>query len=315
MKKNYAIGIGLNLFEARAILLNREGKVVAQVKKTRKKISANETIEIILELFEIILAKTKKHGKGIEGVGLALGGIVNSKKGIVFWPQGNGSYISIPLKEHLEKRFGFPVFITNDASACAWAEYVINFPKHKNIIYMFSGVGCGIITEGKLYCGKDGGAGELFLNPQLTMSSHLGDFSIFNPWPMDLNIIKRTKEVISLGKSTSLVKKISSTGDLTLKSIFDAAKKRDKVAREIIKEAAFSLGVKISLLINLLNPDTVIIGGGLESAGELFLEDCLSSVKKFTFNEMRKGCRLSLSRLGSDATSLGAAMIVFQDKC
>jgi glucokinase len=315
MKKQYAIGIGLNLLEAKAILLDREGKVVAEAKKARAKVSANETIEVILELFEIILAKTKKHSNDIQGVGLALGGIVNSKKGIVFWPESKGSYISIPLKEHLEKKFGFGVFITNDASACAWAEYNINFSKFKNIIYMFSGVGCGIITDARLYCGKDGGAGELFLNPQLTMSSRLGDFSIFSPWSMDLGMVKRANELISLGRNTCLVKKISSTGDLALKSILDASKKKDKVAREIVKEAAFSLGVKISMLINLLNPDAVIIGGGLESAGEPFLEECLSSVKKFAFNEMRKSCRISLSQLKSDATSLGAAMIVFKERC
>jgi glucokinase len=313
MKKSYAIGIGLNMLDARALLLSREGKVMAEIKKTRKNISANETIEVVLGLFEDIVAKTKKYSDHIEGVGLALGGIVNSKKGIVFWPQGNGSYISIPLREHLEKKSGFSVTIANDASACAWAEHTLNYSKCNNLVYMFSGVGCGIIADGKLYSGKDGGAGELFLNPQLTMNSTLGDFSIFKPWPLDLNMVKRAKELISLGKNTSLVKKISSTGELQLKSIFDAVKK-DSVARSIIKEAAFSLGVKISILINLLNPEIVIIGGGLEDAGNVFLEDCLTCVKKFSFNEMRKSCRLSISQLGTDATSLGAAMMVFKDR-
>tara|TARA_B100000315_G_C14586963_1_gene593538 strand:+ start:3651 stop:4616 length:966 start_codon:yes stop_codon:yes gene_type:complete len=314
MKKKYSIGIGLNLFNARALLLSEDSKVVTEVKIDKPIINANDTIKILLELFEDILSKSKKYKDQIEGVGLALGGIVNSRKGIVFWPQGHDSYISLPFREHLEKRSGLPVFITNDASACAWAEYNKNFLKCKNVIYMFSGVGCGIIADGKLYSGRDGAAGELFLNPQKVMNSSLGEFSILKQWPVDINIVKRTKELIALGKATSLVKKISPTGELKLSSIFSAAKKKDRVAREVIKEAAFSLGVKASLLINIFNPDVVIIGGGLEEAGEILLEECIASTKKFAFNEMRRKCKIFLSQLGAEATSLGAAMLVFQEK-
>ena len=177
---------------------------------------------------------------------------------------------------------------------------------------MFSGVGCGIIADGKLYTGKDGGAGELFLNFAKVMSSRLGDFSFLKQWSADLDIVKRAKELISLGRDSSLVKKISPTGELSLKNIFEEAKKRDKVAKEVVKEAAFSLGVKIAFLVNLLNPDVVIIGGGLENAGEFLLEESINSIKRFAFNEMKKNCKISLSGLGADATAHGAAMLVFK---
>ena len=313
MKAKYSLGIGLNLFDARALLMRQDGKIIAEVKKNRTNVSANETIEVLLDLFKSILLKSKKYKKDIKGVGLALGGIVNSKKGIVYWPQVPDSYIALPLRDYLEKNFGFKVLIENDASACAWAEYESNFSRYKNIIYMFSGVGCGIIADGKLYKGRDGGAGELFLNSQKIMSHRLGDFSFLKHWPVDLGMIKRAKELISLGKDTVLVSKISPTGELSLQSIFEGAKKKDKVAREVIKEAMFSLGVKISFLINLLNPETVIIGGGLENGEEFLLEECIDSIKKFSFNEMRRGCKVYLSKLGSDATSQGAAMLVFKE--
>ena len=314
MKNKYSIGIGLNLFNARSLLMRDDGKIIAEVKKDRSIINANETIEVLLELFEEILAKSKKYKNDLIGVGLALGGIVNSRKGIVYWPSKSESYISLPLREHLEKKSGLSVLIENDTSACAWAEYATNFSKYRNVIYMFSGVGCGIIADGKLYEGRDGGAGELFLNPQKVMSSRLGEFSFLKQWPADLDIVKRAKELISLGKETSLVKRISSIGELSLESVFKEAKKKDKIAKEVLSEGAFSLGVKIAFLVNLLNPDAIIIGGGLENAGEGFLEECMSAVKRFAFNEMRKNCKISLSRLGADATSLGAAMLVFKEK-
>jgi len=312
MENRYSLGIGLNLFDARAVILREDNKVVAEVKKDRTNINANETLKVLLGLFEDIFAKAKKYKDSIEGVGLALGGIVNSKKGIVYWPQRQGSYISLPLRDYLEKRFGLPVLVENDASACAWAEHIINFPKSKNIVYMFSGVGCGIIADGKLYKGRDGGAGELFLNFAKVMSSRLGDFSFLRQWPADLDIVKRSKELISLGKDSSLIKKISSTGELALTNIFAEAKKKDTIAKEAVKEAAFSLGVKIAFLINLLNPDTVIIGGGLEDGGGVLLEECVNAAKKFAFNEMKKNCKISLSGLGPNATSYGAAMLVFK---
>lgn len=311
--KQYAIGIGLNLFNARAILLRNDGKVIAEIKKSRSVVNANETIETLLELLEQILAKSKQYNSEIQAVGCAVGGIVNNRTGVVYWPQ-HDSYIALPLGEQLEKKYGMEMSIINDANACAWAEYVVNHSKCKHLIYMFSGVGCGIIADGELYTGRDGGAGELFLNSQPAMSSCLGDFSIFRPWSVDLDMVKRAKQVLSLGKDSDLVKKISSTGDLSLDSIFEAAKKKDKVAREVIKEAAFALGVKIAMLINLFNPDGVIIGGGLENAGDIFLEECAGAVKKFAFNEMRKNCKISLSTLGADATSLGAAMLVLHKK-
>lgn len=318
MENKYSIGIGLNILDARVILLRDDGKIIAQAEQKRGRITANETIEILLKLFESVLPKAKKYEKNLAGVGLALGGIVNSKKGVVFWPQGeDGSYayISVPLKEYLEKKFGLPVIIENDANACVLAEYIINFSKNKNIIYMFSGVGCGMIIDGKLYRGKEGTAGELFLSSgkDSIMSSHLGDFSFFKQWPVDLGMVKRAKELISLGRETSLLKRISPTGSLCLKDIFDELKNKDTVAREVIEENGFCLGVKTAFLINLLSPEVIVIGGGLEEGGEILLDSCINAVKKFSFTDIRKNCKIYLSELGKKATSLGAAFSVFNN--
>ena len=307
----YVIGIGLNLSDARAILLRDDGAIIAKVERERKDISANETIEILLGLFENIISKTKKYKDKISGVGIALGGIVNKKKGTVYWPQYQGTsytYISVPLKDYLEKKFKLPVVIENDANACVLAEYRENFSKYKDILYMFSGVGCGIMFDGHIYRGKDGAAGELFLYPQGKMTSQMGDFSFLGQWPADLGMVRKAKEYVSRGLETALLKKVTSTGQLELKSVFQCAKADDSVAKEVIKGAAHSLGVKISFLINLLNPELVIIGGGLEEAPQLFLDECVSAVKKFSFTEDRRNLNVVFSQLGRKATALGAAL-------
>ena len=317
MSTRYSIGIGLNLFDARAVLIKEDGTVVTEIEKKRGAVNANEVIEDLLDLFSSILAKTKKYHDKIECVGIALGGIVNRKKGEVYFPQQNGSsyvYVSLPLKKFLEKKFKFPVTLENDANACAFAEHSQFYQKQKNLVYMFSGVGAGIIVDKELYRGKDGRAGELFLTPTKAMSTSLGEFSFLKQWPADLGMVARAKAYISRGKGTNLVKKISSIGDLSLADIFAQAKKKDKVAREVISEAAFSLGVKIAFIVNLLNPDSVIIGGGLEDAGELFLDDCVAAVKNFSMSEMRRNVTIALSQLGKNATSAGAALIALKEK-
>jgi glucokinase len=317
MKERYFVGIGFNLFDACAVLIREDGKIIASLEKKRRRKSANEAIEVLLELFEEIISKAKKYRDKIEGVGVAVGGIVNNKKGVVYWPQRENSsyvYISLPLKDYLEKKFNLPVIIENDANACAWAEYLINFSRYNHLIYMFSGVGCGIIVDKTLYRGKEGGAGELFLNHRKVMTTYLGDFSFLKQWPADLDMIKKAKEFISMGKETALIKRVTSTGELSLKDIFDEANKKDRISREIIKGGAFCLGVKIAFLVNLLSPEVVIIGGGLEEAGNLFLEECINTIKNFSFSEIRKNLKVVLSSIGKTATSLGAALLIKEEK-
>lgn len=314
--KRFAIGIGLNLFDARALLMSEDGKVLARVDKKRNDINANETIQVILELFEAILERSKKYRKNICGVGIALGGIIERSKGIIYWPQRVDStyvYISVPLKKYLEERFKLPVLIENDANACLWAEYNTNFKKYRNILYMFSGVGCGILVDGSIYKGRNGAAGELFVTQHDIMASPLGDFSFLKQWPADLGVTKRVKELIALGKNTSLIKWISPAGLISLENIIKEANNKDKLAREVLREAAFSLGIKLSFLINFLNPGIVIIGGGFEEADQFFLDEVQRAVKEYSFNEMRCNLKVVFSKLGRDAITQGAGSLVFKE--
>ncbi|OQX79390.1 MAG: hypothetical protein B6D56_07110 [Candidatus Omnitrophica bacterium 4484_70.1] len=312
----YAIGIGVNLFDARAILLREDGEVIRRVEKPRKDVNANRTIAIFSELFTEILDQSKEYQSYICGVGLALGGVVDKKEGVVYWPQREDThyvYISIPLKSYLEEKFKLPIVLENDANAAAYAEYLLNVTHYKNLIYMFSGVGCGIIINGELYRGSRGMAGELFVNPYHSTSCSLGDFSFFTQWPADLKVPQRAKELISLGKESSLIKKITPTGELSLEDIFEEAGKKDEVSIKILREAGFSLGVKLAILINLLNPEVVIIGGEFERAGDFFLEEVRRAIKCFSFSEIVRELKILFSNLGREASSLGVGYLVFKE--
>jgi len=306
----YTLGIGINLFNSVGVIIDLEGRVVYKYKKDKPVSSPNEIIEAVVSLGEELLNLSGRIRGKIKGIGLGIGGIVDSKNGIIRWPQKDNhnsfySYISMPIKSYLEDKFGLPVFIGNDANLACFAEYWLSLePEFKNVLYMFSGVGCGIMVNGELYTGSDGCAGELFINTSPEdKESYLGSYSLFRQWPYDLGLIDKVRNAVSSEKRLEIN---------TLEDVFFMSKKDMKI-KSLVYEAASALGVKIALLTNIFNPQAVIIGGGLEKGGFDFIENIYRKVKRYAFDEMTKNLKIIPSSLSEEAVSLGAANLVVKN--
>lgn len=303
----FSIGIGINLFNSVGLVMNLEGKVIYKYRREKPAVSPNELLEVINSLVEEILSHTKNFRDKIKGIGIGVGGIIDQKKGIIRWPQFDEervfySYVSMPLKRYLEEKFGIPVFIDNDANLACFAEQRFSLgPEVKNVIYMFSGVGCGIIINREVYTGQDGCAGELFINVDKKESSCLGDYNFFKQWPYDLGLIEKTNNFLKGKNSRERVK--------DLEDVF-SIKGRYREVEELVREAARALGIKIAFLVNLLNPQVVVIGGGFEKGGFDFIEKIYYFVRKYAFEEMTKNLKIVPSLLGEEAVALGAANLV-----
>ncbi len=306
----YTLGIGINLFNSVGVIIDLEGRVVYKYKKDKPVSSPNELIEAVVSLGEELLNISGRIRGKIKGIGIGIGGIVDSKNGIIRWPQKDNhntfySYISMPIKSYLEDKFGLPVFIGNDANLACFAEYWLSLdPEFKNVLYMFSGVGCGIMVNGELYTGSDGCAGELFINTSSeNAESYLGSYSLFRQWPYDLGLINKVRDAVSPEEKQEIN---------TLEDVFFMSKKDMKI-KSLVYEAASALGVKIALLTNIFNPQAVIIGGGLEKGGFDFIEDIYQKVKRYAFDEMTKNLKIIPSSLSEEAVSLGAANLVVKN--
>lgn len=306
----YTIGIGINLFNSVGVIIDLEGRVVYKYKKDKPVSSPNEIIEAVVSLGEELLNLSGRIRGKIKGIGLGIGGIVDSKNGIIRWPQKDNhnsfySYISMPIKTYLEDKFGLPVFIGNDANLACFAEYWLSLePEFKNVLYMFSGVGCGIMVNGELYTGNDGCAGELFINTSPEdKESYLGSYSLFRQWPYDLGLIDKVRKAVPPEREEEIN---------TLEDVFFMSKQDMKV-KSLVYEAASALGIKIALLTNIFNPQAVIIGGGLEKGGFDFIEDIYQKVKRYAFDEMTKNLKIIPSSLSEEAVSLGAANLVVKN--
>ena len=321
------IGVGVNLLNIVATVVDFKGKVSTRTSLERRHLGVKDIINCIIEVISATLKKTKNSQSRIKGIGIGIAGIVNKKDGSLRWPEKVGNswdYASIyvPLKNIIEKEFGLPVTIENDAtSACFGEQWLDLEPGIKNLIYMFSGVGCGIMINGEIYTGSSGSAGEVSIyNPkdESPFSCSAGNPCFLKRWDIDFGLPREAREIAAGTKeskhSPNRIIELADNKpeDISLKHIFHAARENDPLASELLDGAAKQFGIKVAYLVNLLNPEVVVVGGGLEQAGERFLNVVKSTVDGWAFEEMSSQVRIVYSTLGENAVSLGAASLVMR---
>lgn len=320
----YAIGLDLGHMDASGsnmigIVTDLAGKVTTKIKRPREKDSMDKVIDKSLDLIEELINKKGFQKDKIKGVGIGIGGVVDENLGTVRDSTKNGirtSYVAI--KGLIEQRFGFPSFIGNDATFAAFGEKMHALPMEvENVIYMYSDVGSGIIIKGSMYCGASGSAGEVRINyPRNEEYLQLSkNFSFLLPTGLDLGLVAQAKKLMKEdGVKSNILEFCSHKIDkLTVDNIIDAAKSGDTLAIELLEDASVNLGVRVAYLINLFNPEIVVVGGGIEKAGSLFLEPLRRTVRKWAFEEPANVVKIIPARLGEDSVALGAASVVIRD--
>jgi len=320
----FVIGVGLNLMNMVGLLINLKGNIVTKTQIARPRASVKEISECLLEIVREILRRSKEYTPDIRGIGVGIAGLINKENGSIHWPQKMDHYytyasVDLPLKDLMEKEFNLPALIENDATAACFGEHWLDSMQgFKNCLYMFSGVGCGIMLNGEVYRGSQGYAGEVSIynyKEQDQFSCALGNSCFLKRWEMDLGIVDDVKSMLAHDKNKAIkfFRLTSSNIDnVDLKSVFIAARANDELAGLALERAAKRLGIKIAYLVNLFNPEVVVIGGGLEEAGEGFLNKVSSTVRDWAFREATDNLKIAYSQLRENAVALGAASLVME---
>jgi predicted NBD/HSP70 family sugar kinase len=183
---------------------------------------------------------------------------------------------------------------------------------------MFSGVGCGIMLNGEIFTGSRGYAGEVSVYNFKEQDLFNCDFAkncFIKRWERDLGIVDEMKERLAQEKQAAndffqLTSSIIANVDL--KSVFIGARAKNELAQSVLENAATRLGVKVAYLVNVLNPQIVVIGGGFEEAGEVFLNRLNSTVREWAFRESTEDLKIVYSQLRENAVAVGAASLVLQ---
>ncbi len=318
----YIIGVGLNLVSMVGLLVDIKGNIIAKTQIARPRASVKELAECLLDIIRQIIKRSKEYTNDIRGVGIGMAGLINKKNWSVHWPQKtdhNYTYASVdlPLGELVEKEFNLPALIENDATCACFGEHWLDLNRElRNVIYMFSGVGCGIMINGEVYTGTHGYAGEVSIHnykEEDLFNCALGGGCFLKRWEIDLGIVADVESM--LGRDSSGAEKffkLTSTdkNSIDLKSIFLAAREKEQISSLALNKAAKKLGIKIAYLVNLLNPEVVVIGGGLEEAGEDFLNVVNLTVREWAFREATEDLKIMYSQLRENAVALGAASLV-----
>ena len=320
---SYAMGVdlghtGLDGATMIGVVTDLSGRVLHRTEKKREKDSMDKIIDKSIDMISELMNKKGVKEK-VKGVGIGLGGVIDENLGTVRDSTKNGirtSYIS--LKGMIQEKFNMPSFLGNDATFAAFGEKMHALPMDvEDVIYMYSDVGSGIIIKGGIYCGASGSAGEIRINyprngDYMKLSKNM---SLFLPMGLDLGLISQAKRLINTEKVASRISEFSdkSLDTLTVDNIIEAAKSGDTLAIELLEDAAVNLGVRVAYLVNLFNPEIVIIGGGIEKSGSLFLEPLRRTVRKWAFEEPANVVKIIPAQLGKEAVALGGASVVIRN--
>ncbi len=320
-KSGYVVGVDIGPASIIAIVADLKVNVIAKVKIPRPPVNMEQLVPEIIKAIEDVIKKSKINAPEIKNIGLGISGIIDYTSGTVrdTDPTRGRTRTSIPkLSKAIEQKFDMPVYIGNDASCAAFGERTLNPSADvENLIYMYSDVGCGMVINGDVYTGSSGCAGEVqiaYNGLQSDDKGYIKEFAYLRPWGVDLGVVYEARKAAERGLATDIL--TLAKGDIekiTAEAVIGAAKQGDKVALEIFEKAGRDLGTRIAYMINLLNPSMVIIGGGMETVGDLLFEPIKSSVKKFAFEEPGSIVKIVPSFLGEDAIVMGAAALAARE--
>ncbi len=308
-KASFAVGIDLSIVngmcaDTTAFVCDLSGREVAKVKSTLAKEQKDKPAEKLSAIINKLIKEAGIEKDKLKGIGLGVRG------------ENKGEDIYLAIKDDLERGFNLPVFTGNDITLAAFGEKMLGSGENfENMLYMYSDIGCGIVIKGNLYCGTGGSAGEIGVS-ELKEE----EFFCWSQGPCylrskgkDLGICSQAKKIVNEGVKSLILKLAKGSAEnITMDLIMEAVRGGDGLAQELIENAGVELGIRIAYLVNLFNPEVVVIGGGIEAAGSLFLEPIRKTVKKWAF-ENSKQTKILPARLGEEAVAQGAASIVMRE--
>lgn len=303
VKRSY---INIGLLDFGENLLKFIEKIPYQLRNTQ------ESLDELCAIINHTIGELPVPKKKILGLGLNLTGRINNATGYSY---SFFHFHEEPLSRVVEGAVGIKTFVENDSRAMAYGEFCSDMvTEEKNVLFINVdlGIGLGILINGQLYYGKSGYAGEfghipIFDNDILC---HCGKKGCLETEASGHALVARFRQKLAEGLSSNLLRKVKNPADITLEHIIEAALQDDTLAIELIGDMSEKLGRGVALLINLFNPELIILGGALAATGDYLVLPMKSSIKKYSLSILNNDTRLKLSALKEKAGVRGACLLV-----
>lgn len=275
-------------------------------------------IRAILKSGDRALKQADMKVAELRAIGVGVAGLSNPETGILFTSPNLPGLRDVPLGDIIEKGFGKKTFLINDADAAALGEFYFGAGRGtRNFIYvtLSTGIGGGIIIDGKLYTGATGMAGEvghITIDDDGPLCS-CGNRGCWESLASGTALARETRREIELGARTSILSCAGGDVDkVTAEVVQKAAEAGDALAKRLISRTACYVGVGLASLINLFNPELIVIGGGLSNMGDMLLAPAYQVAENRAFKQSYGAVRFARAELGQNSGVLGVAVFALQ---
>ncbi len=324
-RTQFIIGVDLGGTKISAGAVSQDGSRTVGVRSitTQTELGAEGIVDRIVGVIEGVIldaiAKTRAARKDFLGIGIGAPGPLDRANGIVVVAPNLG-WRDFPLRDRIFSRLGLPTVLDNDANCATVGEWWLGAARGgRNVvgITIGTGIGGGLILNGALYHGSSDVAGEIGHTTIDVNGRHCkcGNYGCLEAYASGPAIATRAREALVREDTASLLPSMVS-GDLdliTAETVYDAAKKGDGLASEIVRDTARYLGAGIANLLNVVNPDVVVVAGGVTRAGEALFGPLRAEVRRRAFQPAVDACRIVAAELPGTAGVVGAVAVFKMD--
>ena len=296
----------------RMALIDCAGKIHQQLKqRTPKGDSPDEVVEALAHAAE---NWSHKEGRGIVAASIMVPGTVDTQNAVVVQAPNLPSLANFPLKSVLEKRVGWPVLLQNDANAAAVGEMWLGAARGcRDVVSVTlgTGVGGGMILDGELWRGAHGSAGEIghtTVDPFSGLKCKCGNVGCLELFASATAIVRMTREDLPRFPESVLNRE-----ELTAERVYDAGRAGDELALSVFKKFGTYLGIGLANLINIIDPEIIVIAGGVVNGWDLFACHMQREVNERAVRATAQQVRIAPAKCGDNAGILGAARLAFDD--
>ncbi len=309
----YFLGADIRRRRIELVLLNFKGGIISRKEEIHFVLEDTmEAFDCVCQEIQLFIEECGIPKDKIAGLGVSMIGRIDAREGnsYTFF-----NFNEISLAQLLEQRIGISTYIENDSRAMMYAEKTFGVIRdEKNVLFLNlgRGVGAGIMLDGKIYYGKTGFAGEFGHIPIFDneIICHCGKKGCLETEVSGIALEKMFAEHLKNGENSVLYDKWMAGQEILLYDIIEVANNDDMLAISLIEEMAAKLGRGVGILINLLNPDLVVLGGSLALTGDYLMLPMKASVNKYSLSLVSRDTRFKLSALGENASAIGVAVLL-----
>ncbi|MEW9500419.1 ROK family glucokinase [Jeotgalibacillus marinus] len=318
MNENLIIGVDIGGTTIKIAFVLDQGEIVEKWEIPTNK--SNKGVSIIPDIAASIKLKMVQYSikkETVLGIGVGAPGPVNRQTGILYTGVNIGWDEPVALRDELQQLTGLPVVIENDANVAAIGEMwkgAGDGARDVVCVTLGTGVGGGVIVNGDIAHGVKGAAGEIghiTAVPENGYYCNCGKYGCLETVASATGVIRLAMDALKESNAPSTLREVLAvTGQLSSKEIFDAATMGDLVATQVVQKLSFYLGLALANLGGALNPEKIVIGGGVSQSGDTLLNPLREKFKQFAFSTVAESTTIEVATLGNDAGVIGAAWLI-----